>query len=117
MEHIKNTIRKINNVINDNIHNPINNDNNGGKKFALDERKFKLNTPEAQLAKDIAEYFNDLANYAFYFSVVKRLRRDRAYMFWQSVKGEIAEKEHDELYKIRDPKRYFAWRYKEGLIP
>jgi len=82
--------------------------------YALDQNNFKPNTPETILAKDMAIYFDDLSNFAFYLSVVNKLGYSKAYSFWKYTQNEIEEKKHDERYSIRSPKKYFAWKYKRG---
>jgi hypothetical protein len=123
MDHISKTIKKsklINNVINVNVNNSnnVNNDNNGtsikDEKYALNRNLFKPHTEETQLAETIATFFNDLQNYAFYLSVVKKLGATGAYAFWNAVKQEIEEK-RGSRYEIRLPHRYFAWKYAKGL--
>lgn len=103
-------IRRNNNVNNDNNVNTSND-----KKYALDRSKFTPNTEEAQLAEKIASSFNDLQNYAFYLNVVKKLGSSQTYSYWKNIKEEIEEKKNNPRYQIRDPKKYFAWKFKRGL--
>lgn len=83
-------------------------------KYALDRNKFIPNTEEAQLAETIAESFDDLNNYAFYFSVVNKLGVSGAYSFWKSHEDEEEEK-RGTRYEFRSSKKVFAWRFKKGL--
>lgn len=108
----------INNVINVNV-NSSNNDNNVVSqkvgKFALDRNSFKPNTEETQLAEKIAISFNDLQNYAFYLHVIKRLGISSTYAFWKAMQEEIEEKKGSR-YEIRNPRKYFTWKFKKGYI-
>lgn len=90
--------------------------NNGTYKnpYALDRSKFTPNTPETQLAEQIATSFNDLENYAGFLSVINKIGCERAYALWKSILEEIEEK-RDTRYSIRNPARYFMWKYKKGL--
>lgn len=114
MNSIKDIIRG-NNVNND---NKLINDNNviplKVKNYALDRNKFTPNTEEAQLAEEYASFFNDFQNYAFYYSVVNKKGISRAKEILADIKDEIKEKGNTK-YQIRNPKRYFAWKYKKGL--
>lgn len=123
MEHIGKVIKKsrlINNVINVNVNNSnnVNNDSNGIsskiKKYALNRDSFKPHTEETQLAEDIATSFDDLQNYAFYLHVVNRLGAPGTYAFWKVVEQEIEEK-RGSRFEIRNPKKYFAWKFSKGL--
>lgn len=120
--------RKLDNVINnDNDVDKYNYDNNVNEnvtdsnsnsskkgKYALNRNKFTPNTEETQLAEKVATFFDDLSNYAFYLHVVNRLGVNKAYMFFRSVQEEI-EKKGGTRYEIRNPKRYFAWKFKKGI--
>jgi hypothetical protein len=110
---------KRNNVNNDNINisKSVINVNNGktkNKKYALDPLKFTPNTEGSQLANNMAIYFNDLENFAFYMHVVNKLSVSGAYGLWRSVQDEIESKKDDEKRKIRYPRKYFAWKFREG---
>lgn len=115
MEHVNETLRKkYNNVINVNKKND-NNDNKGGKnKYELDKAKFTPNTEEAMLSEEIGSYFNDLQNFAFYYSVINKLGVTRGREALADIKDEIQQKAGTK-YAIRNPKKYFAWKYKRGL--
>ncbi len=124
MEKIDSIFRRknINNDNNVNKNIPINvsnvsNGNKSGKdgEYALNRSKFTPNTEEAQLAEDIANYFNDLKNYAFYLHVAKILGVPTTLSFWKSVKEEIEEKKKNPRYAIRYPCKYFAWKFKKKL--
>ncbi len=91
--------------------NNVNSSNKGA--YALDRTKFTPNTPETQLAEQMAMSFDDLGNYAFYLRVVNRLRYSNAEVFWKSHKEEEAEKRGTK-YEFRNSKKYFAWKYKTG---
>ena len=106
------------NNVNRNTFNTVNNVNNGEinqSRYSLNPAKFTPNTPETKLANDMAIYFNDLINYAFYLHVVNDLGFGRADLFWRNVKDEIEEKKNDERWRIQSPKKYFAWRYKKRI--
>lgn len=92
-----------------------NNDSNVASKnrYALDKNKFTPNTPETQLAEQIATSFNDLDNYAGFLSVVNKIGHERAYGLWKSIKEEIEEKKGTK-YAIRYPAKYFMWKYRKG---
>jgi Na+-translocating ferredoxin:NAD+ oxidoreductase RnfG subunit len=100
--------------INDNDTNANNVINVIPSKYALNKSKFVPNTDESCLAEEMAEYFNDLKNYAFYFHVTKKLGYSGAYAFFDSVKADIKEK-MNTAHPVRSPKKYFAWRYKRGM--
>ncbi len=106
------------NNVNVNNSNNVNNDSNGtsykDKKYALDRDSFNPHTEETQLAEKIATSFDDLQNYAFYRFVVNELGVSGAYVFWNVVQQEIEEKRGSK-YEIRNPKKYFAWKFKKGL--
>lgn len=115
MKHINDELLdKYNNVINVNINKEYN-DNNVNtykkRKYSLDKNKFLPNTENTQLAEQIATFFKDLNNYAFYLSVVNKLGVQRTYLFWKNIQDEIEQKRNSR-YEIRFPKKYFAWRYK-----
>lgn len=112
MEHVSKILTKYNNVINDNKYND--NNNVGKSKYALDKTKFIPSNEESQLAEEIANFFNDTENFAFYYSVVKKLSIIRAMEAFADIKDEIQQKEGTK-YVIRNPKKYFAWKYKKGL--
>jgi len=121
MEHIsKELTKKFKNLINDNndskddFINDINDNSSSKNKYALNREKFTPNTPEAQLAENIASSFNDLQNYAFYLSVVNRLGYTNAESFWKAHKEEEKEK-RGTRYEFRYSKKYFAWKYKKHL--
>lgn len=97
----------VNNVLEKNLNNDI----NVNSKYALDKTKFKPNTEEALLAEEISEHFNDLNNYAAYFSVVKSLGIVGAKQFWKEVMSDIEEKKSTK-YPVRSPRKYFMWKFK-----
>lgn len=103
--------------INANNVNNVNNDEVSakGRKYGLNRSKFTPNTEETQLAEDIANYFNDLKNYAFYLHVVKSLGVPTSLSFWKSIKEEIEEKKNNPRYAIRYPSKYFTWKFKKKL--
>lgn len=113
MDNIKNILKqkKYNNVINGNNLN-IDINVNSNNKYSLNRDEFTPNTKESQLAVEMSTYFNDLSNYAFYFSVVNILGVNGAYQFWKSIKSEIENKQGSQ-YEIRSPKKYFTWCYKK----
>ena len=118
MDSIKDIIVRRNNDNNVNRY-ILNNDNNvnssnGKKKYSLDKSKFTPNTEESQLAEDLANYFKDSENYAFYYSVVNSLGVLRAKEALKNIKDEIQQKENTK-YAIRNPKKYFTWKYKKGF--
>lgn len=132
MEHIsKISSKALNNVTNDinvsndniKIPNNVNNDTNvsiGGvsdksRKYSLNRHSFIPQTPETQLAEKIASSFDDLQNYAFYLKVVNDLGESRGHIFWRSVQEEIKEKKDNPRFAIRDPRKYFAWKYKNHI--
>lgn len=121
MDHISEEIKKnklVNNVINVNVNNSnnANNDSNGisSKKYAFNPDSFVPNTPETKLAEEVATWFNDLENYAFYLHVVKQLGSSEAYVLWKDLQEEIEEK-RGSRFEIRSPKKYFAWKFARGL--
>lgn len=100
-EKLKNNVINVNNVIDKN-------------KYALDESKFKPFTKETLLAKEMAKYLNDLKNFAFYYFVVKNIGALRAQFFFDGVKRDIMDKAITK-HPVKDPKKYFVWKYKKGL--
>lgn len=122
MDHISSVIKGnklANSVINVNVNNSptnVSGDNNVTSKvgkYALDRNSFTPNTPKTKLAEEIATYFNDVGNYAFYLHVVNRLGESQAYSFFRSIQDEIKEKAGTR-YQVVYPKKYFAWRFKRG---
>ncbi len=120
MDHISSVIKGIklaNSVINVSVSNSPTNvkgDNNVTSKvgkYALDKRSFTPNTPKTKLAEEIAAYFDDIENYAFYLHVVNHLGESQAYSFFKSIQEEITEKSGTR-YQIIKPKKYFAWQFK-----
>ena len=115
MEQLNKILKKSNgsyiNVNNGNIVNNVNNVNNADDKFALNRKKFTPNTVEAIFAENIATHFSDLKNFAFYFHVINRLGTERTYRLFAKVKDDIRSKEGTK-YNVRNPKKYFAWCYK-----
>jgi hypothetical protein len=108
---VNNVIKENSSIVNNVINGEVKN-----KKYELDPSKFTPNTPKTQLANDIAIYFDDLLNFAFYLHVVNKLGYERADAFWRNVKDEIEEKKKNaDRQPIRSPKRYFAWRFKNKL--
>lgn len=103
------------NVSNNKLSNNGTNVNNvpSKKKYSLDRSKFIPNTPETQLAEQIATSFNDLDNYAGFLSVVNKIGHERAYGLWKSIQEEIEEKKGTK-YAIRYPAKYFMWKYRKG---
>lgn len=94
------------NVINVNIKN---NDNNVNSPYAFDENKTKLNTPEHDLAFQIANEFDDLKNFAFYLSKAKKIGCMEMDRLFRAVKEEIKERKNSR-YSIRSNPKYFAWK-------
>lgn len=123
MQKVGNLIKKsklLNNVINVNKNISINDNGNNGEdvnkrsRYALDPSKFTPNNQESQLAEEIAKWFDDVQNYAFYLHVVKRLGHSGAYTFWRALQMEVKEK-YGTAHAIISPKKYFAWKFKRGL--
>lgn len=105
----------INNVINVNVNNS-NNDNSvasESNRYAL-KSSFIPNTEETQLAEKIAKSLNDLKNYALYLHVVNRLGVFKTHTFWRGIQEEIKDK-RGSRYEIRDPRKYFVWKFKKGI--
>ena len=88
-----------NNVIIDNNVNIV--ANKPKKKTALDKTKFTPNTPESQLAEEMASKFEDLDNFAFYQSVVKKLKLYEAQVFFKTIVQEIEDKKNTFNFSIR----------------
>jgi len=103
----------VNNVNNDN-RNKLNNVNNGKSKYALDKSKFIPNTEESALAEEIATKFDDLDNFACYYSVINRIGVSKARMIFSQTVGEIKEKAGTKN-PVRKPARYFMWKVKTGF--
>jgi hypothetical protein len=115
MESIKDTLAlsKLNNVINDNKY--VNtNDKHVKKNYALNRDKFIPNTEESMLAEEIAVTLMDLDNFAFYFSVVKKIGVGTAMILLKTVLSDVEEKKGTK-YPVRDIKKYFTWKYRRRL--
>lgn len=89
----------------------INVSNVNKKKYALDESKFTPNTEESMLAVEVATYFKDTDNFAFYMRLVKRLEVGGVKQLFAEVKSDIAEKANTNT-PVRSPAKYFVWKSK-----
>lgn len=98
---------------NGNKFNNANNDNNGKRKYALDKSKFVPHTEETVLAEEIATKLDDLDNFAYYYSVIKRIGVSKTRIIFYQTMGEIKEKAETK-YPVRKPARYFVWKVKYG---
>lgn len=106
---IKNRIPINDNSVNRNI---TNNDNSvTSNKYALDKSKFTPNTEKTQLAEEIANYFNELHNYAGFLKVVNTLGVSGAITLFTEVKDDIKQKSSTQT-PVRKPAAYFMWKYK-----
>jgi len=98
MEQVVKTLEKINltrnngNNVNRSILINDTNDTSKKTKYSLDKSKFTPNTPETQLAEEIANYLNDTKNYACYLNVVNKIGRDGAYRLFMTVKDDVSSK-------------------------
>lgn len=99
------------NVKKDRYINDTNVSNVNKNKYALDESKFTPNTEESMLAVEVATYFKDRNNFAFYMRLVKRLGVGGVKQLFAETKSDIAEKA-DTKTPVRSPAKYFVWKSK-----
>lgn len=111
--YVENTVNdndiKENNVVNDSVNNV------SKKNYGLDKTKFTPNTDETIYAEEIATFLDDLENYAFYLSVVNNLGLYTAQRLLRVVQVDIEEKAKTKT-PVRNPAKYFAWKYKKRLF-
>lgn len=99
------------NKILNNVNNVINGVSKKKSKYALDRTKFTPNTPETQLAEEMAKALDDLDNYACYLSVVNKLGVMTATQLIKSTLSDIKEKT-DTKYPVRNKAKYFMWKFR-----
>lgn len=83
------------------------------KKYSL-HSKFTPHTEETSTALDIANFFQDTNNYAFYRSVVKKIGVSKSLQLLHEIKETINNFKNTKK-KILCPKKYFAGAYKKAL--
>lgn len=115
-------MERLNTVINGNRKKYTNgsndyNDNTVSKnpKYAYDPSKFTPNTEESQFALEIATYFRDTDNFAYYMGLVKRRGVGLVKQLFAETRQEIAEKSKTD-YPVLSPKKWFAWKAKRRFF-
>lgn len=83
------------------------------RKYSLNS-KFTPQTEETSVALDIANFFQDTNNYAFYRSVVKKIGISKSLQLFHEIKETINYFKNTKK-KILSPKKYFAGAYKKVL--
>lgn len=90
-----------NNVTNDTVHNSM---------YALDENKFKLNTPKTQTAYNMAVVTEDLKNYACYLKIVNDIGVEAGERLLRVFKDHLRQKANTAT-PVRSKPKYFMYLY------
>jgi len=107
--------RVTNNVTNVSKYKHDNNDN-VSRDYSYHPEQWKQHTPEAQLAVEMVEWFQDQTNFAFYVKLVNREGAERARNIFSWYKGVVREKAQSKN-PVHNIRKYFAYLYIRGLIP
>ncbi len=106
---------KVINVNNDNISSSNNVNGNVKKKsYALNKEKFIPNTEETQLAEEIADYFDDIENYACFLYYINKKGCAEIRRAYRSTVSDIEEKKNTK-FPVRNPVKYFIWKIKREM--